>query len=139
MPGPRDDDDEEENAPPSPTPDRSRSGGKAATLGTRSGRGQRGRGPQQGKATQGSIQERPYCTHQCLLGLAYDGPMDKTCPNAGSHGPRHIGRVEFLLLLRAQLAEDRGPDADSTPLYLSGVGRVALQDPTIGLRIHARC
>jgi len=28
--------------------------------------------------------------------------------------------MEFLRLLRSQLAEDRGPDADSTPLYLSG-------------------
>ncbi len=46
--------------------------------------------------------------------------MDKTCPNADNHGPRHLDRVEFLHLLRAQLAEDRGPDADSTPLYLSG-------------------
>ena len=30
-----------------------------------------------------------------------------------------MDRAEFLRLLRAQLAEDRGPDADSTPLYLS--------------------
>jgi len=121
----RDDDDDEEDAPPSPTPERStRSGKKAAVSSTGSGgrRGQRGReGRQQGEATQASLQERPYCTHRCLLGLAYGGPMDKACPNAGSHGPGHIDRVEFLRLLRVQLAEDRGPDADSTPLYLSGL------------------
>ena len=32
----------------------------------------------------------------------------------------HIDQAEFLHLLRAQLAEDRGPDADSASLYLSG-------------------
>ncbi|KAK3991250.1 hypothetical protein QBC44DRAFT_323911 [Cladorrhinum sp. PSN332] len=117
-----DDDDDEEDAPPSPTPDRSaRPGRKAATSSTSSGRGQHGRGGrQQGKMVQEKIQDRPYCTHQCLFGLAYGRPIDKTCPNAGSHGPRHIGLGEFLRLLHAQLAEDRGPDADSTPLYLSG-------------------
>ena len=46
--------------------------------------------------------------------------MDKNRPNARSHGPGHIDRVEFLHLPRAQLAKDRGPGADSTPLYLSG-------------------
>jgi hypothetical protein len=119
--GSRDDDGDDGDVPPSPTPDRStRSVRKAAASSTSSGRGQRGRGGGQGKATQGSIHDRPYCTHQCLLGLAYGRPMDKTCPNAGRHGPRHIDRVEFLRLLHAQLAEDRGPTADSTPLYLSG-------------------
>jgi len=46
--------------------------------------------------------------------------MDKNCPNAHSHGAGHISRTEFLRLFRAQLAQDRGPDADCTPLYLSG-------------------
>lgn len=48
------------------------------------------------------------------------GLIDQTCPNAGRHGPRYISQVEFLRCLRAQLAIDRGPDADATPLYLSG-------------------
>ncbi|CAK7265294.1 hypothetical protein SEPCBS119000_001439 [Sporothrix epigloea] len=69
---------------------------------------------------QEDIQNRPYCTHGCLLGLAYGGPMDVKCPNAGSHGPRHIGRTKFLRLVRAQLAKDRGPEADVMPLHLSG-------------------
>ncbi|KAH8878691.1 hypothetical protein GQ53DRAFT_756531 [Thozetella sp. PMI_491] len=121
-PSPRDDEDDEEAAPPSPTLGRStRSGRKATTSNTSSsGRQQPSRGGQRGNARQESIQDRPYCTHQCLLGLAYGRPMDKTCPNASSHGPRHLDCVEFLGLLRAQLAEDRGPDADSTPLYQSG-------------------
>ena len=46
--------------------------------------------------------------------------MDNSCPNADSHGPRHIDGTKFLRLLRAQLAKDRGPDADAIPLYLSG-------------------
>ncbi|KAK3899972.1 hypothetical protein C8A05DRAFT_46078 [Staphylotrichum tortipilum] len=119
-----DDGDDEEDTPPSPTMGRlTRSVKKAAMSGTHSGETwvQRGRGRgQQGGATQRQIQNQPYCTHQCLLGLVYGGPMDKTCPNAGRHGPSHIGQAEFQYLLRSQLAEDRGPDADSTPLYLSG-------------------
>ncbi|KAL2193978.1 hypothetical protein P885DRAFT_71775 [Corynascus similis CBS 632.67] len=118
------DDDDEEGTPPSPSVDRlTRSGKKAATSGTNSGerRSQRGRGGRrQGEATQRKIRDQPYCTHQCLLRVVSGGPIDQTCPNAGRHGPRHISQVEFLRFLRAQLAKDRGPDADSTPLYLSG-------------------
>ncbi|KAL2256946.1 hypothetical protein VTK26DRAFT_865 [Humicola hyalothermophila] len=120
---PRDDDDEEDT-PPSPSVDRqNRPGRKAATSGTRSGnrqgRGGRG-GGQQGGPIQQRIQDQPYCTHQCLLGVVSGGPIDQACPNAGKHGSRHINQVDFLHSLRAQLAEDRGPDAESTPLYLSG-------------------
>jgi len=46
--------------------------------------------------------------------------MDKSCPNAGYHGPKHIESLQFLRLLRDQLATDRGADADSMPLYLAG-------------------
>ncbi|KAK4243623.1 hypothetical protein C7999DRAFT_36041 [Corynascus novoguineensis] len=120
---PRDDDDEEDT-PPSPSVDRqNRLGRKAATSGTRSGnrRGQGGSGGgRQGGPIQQRIQDEPYCTHQCLLGVVSGGPIDQACPNAGRHGSRHINQVDFLHSLRAQLAEDRGPDAESTPLYLSG-------------------
>ncbi|CAK7275560.1 hypothetical protein SEPCBS119000_006743 [Sporothrix epigloea] len=75
---------------------------------------------QHGEVEREKIQDRPYCTHACLLGLAYGGPMDKNCPNTGSHGPRHISKAKFLRVLRAQLAKDRGPDADIIPLHLSG-------------------
>ncbi|KAK3305098.1 uncharacterized protein B0T15DRAFT_567163 [Chaetomium strumarium] len=74
-----------------PNADRlNRLGRKATTSGTGSGnrRGQRGRGGgRQGGAMQQRIQDQPYCTHKCLLGV---------------------------------LAKDRGPDADSTLMYLSG-------------------
>ena len=120
---PRDDDDEED-APPSPSADRlNRPGRKAATSGTGSGnrRGQRGRGGgRQGGAMRQRIQDQPYCTHKCLLGVVSGGPLDQACPNAGKHGSRHISQEDFLQSLRAQLAKDRGTDADSTPLYLSG-------------------
>jgi hypothetical protein len=118
--------DEEESPPPSPTPNQSsRSGEKAAasSMGTGSGgkRGQRSTGDwRQGQAAQQKIQGRPFCTQQCLLGLAYGGPMDEICPNFGDHGQEHIDRLGFLRLIRAQLAQDRGPDADCMPLYLSG-------------------
>jgi serine/threonine protein kinase len=46
--------------------------------------------------------------------------MDENCPNFDDHGQEHIDRLEFLRLIRAQLAVDRGRDADSVPLYLSG-------------------
>ncbi|CAK7273572.1 hypothetical protein SEPCBS119000_005729 [Sporothrix epigloea] len=75
---------------------------------------------QQGVAGQGRIQDRSYCTHACLLGLANGGPMDKDCPNADSHRPKHISSSKFLRLLQAQLANDRGPDADIIPLHMSG-------------------
>ncbi|KAK4442173.1 putative spok spore killer [Podospora aff. communis PSN243] len=119
----QDDDNEEEDAPPSRTRYRStRSGMKDIDTGKRSSRnkGQHGRGGQQGNKARKRIQDQPYCTQQCLLGLAYSQPVDKSCPNARSHGLNHIECQKFLHLLRAQLAEDRGPDADSTPLYVSG-------------------
>ena len=75
---------------------------------------------QKGGTKREQIQDRPYCTHQCLLGLATGGPVDKSCPNADAHGPTHIGRERFLYLVRAQLAKDRGRDADACALYLAG-------------------
>ncbi|KAF3768287.1 hypothetical protein M406DRAFT_272859, partial [Cryphonectria parasitica EP155] len=75
----------------------------------------------QGQAAKPDIQGRPFCTQQCLLGLASGGgSMDKNCPNADDHGQEHISRPEFLRLVRHQLATDRGRDADCVPLYLSG-------------------
>ena len=119
----RDDYNDEEDAPPSPTGYRSiRSGKKDTATSKGSGRrqGQHGKGGQQGNTARGRIQDQPYCTQQCLLGLAHGRAMDKSCPNARSYRLKHIDSLEFLRLLRAQLAEDRGPNTDSTPLYLSG-------------------
>ncbi|KAI9766737.1 MAG: hypothetical protein M1840_006381 [Geoglossum simile] len=118
---PRDDDSDDEAAPPSPSPGGStRLGMKPTTQTSASSEGQGKGGRQQSGAKQGRIQDRPYCTHQCLFGLAHGGLVDKNCPNANSHGPRHIGQAEFLRLLHSQLAEDRGSNADSMPLHLSG-------------------
>jgi hypothetical protein len=67
------------------------------------------------------IEERPFCTHQCLLGLAYGGDLDCQCPNIREHGEGHIPLSELLVLMRDQLSSDRGPDADCKPLYLEGL------------------
>ncbi|KXH36021.1 hypothetical protein CNYM01_14384, partial [Colletotrichum nymphaeae SA-01] len=37
-----------------------------------------------------------------------------------NHGHQHLNRLDFLRLIRVQLAEDRGCDADVVPLHLSG-------------------
>ena len=66
------------------------------------------------------MQYQPFYTQQCLLGLAYCGPMDKNCPSSDHHGQVHITRPESLHLVRNQLAIDRGRDADCAPLYLFG-------------------
>ncbi|PFH62291.1 hypothetical protein XA68_14286 [Ophiocordyceps unilateralis] len=115
----------EDDDRPSPSPGTSRTGGKVApSTGTGSGSGKQGQS--QGKqqqptaASKPKIQSRPFCTHRCLLGLAYGGPTDESCPNADCHGQTHINRLEFLKLIRDQLATDRGKDADCAPLYRSG-------------------
>ncbi|PHH93273.1 hypothetical protein CDD83_8784 [Cordyceps sp. RAO-2017] len=115
----------EDDEPPSPTPKPSRPSVKAASRGTGSA-GQEKQGQGRGKkqqstpATKADIQSRPFCTQRCLMGLAHGGPVDGNCPNAGYHGQKHIDRLEFLRLVREQLAIDRGHDADCTPLHLSG-------------------
>ncbi|KAB5560312.1 hypothetical protein GE09DRAFT_1173007 [Coniochaeta sp. 2T2.1] len=103
-------DDDDENGPPSPSPNPSRSGRKAArskeTKSIVGSQREQRRDPQsqqqQQRGTKTNIQDRPFCTQQCLLGLA------------------HLNRLEFLRLRRAQLAVDRGHEADCTPLHLSG-------------------
>lgn len=106
-----------------------RQGTRAATTHPNRPRGSGAQGKGGGKHSQRdclqteqkqSIHDRPYCTQKCLLGLAYGGPMDEQCPNFPDHGREHITRHLFLRLIRTQLAEDRGPDADATPLYHSG-------------------
>ncbi|KAH9436304.1 hypothetical protein MCOR02_005208 [Pyricularia oryzae] len=113
-----DEDEDDNDFLPSPTPKRYSDPHRNDTPG--SGGRRKGRGGLRAGNSQG-IQDSLYCSHKCLLGLACGGPVDKTCPNASSHGQKHIDKAEFLSLLHAQLAEDRGPDADCTPLYLSGL------------------
>lgn len=66
------------------------------------------------------IEERPYCTHQCMKGLCDDSAVDPICPNAHEHGEKHMSRASFLKLVRTQLATDRGKYADCCPLNLHG-------------------
>ena len=66
------------------------------------------------------IEERPYCTQECLQGLCSGHPVDPNCPNAVDHGAQHISRDRFLQLLRQQINVDRGRQADCMPLYLYG-------------------
>ncbi|OBT81382.1 hypothetical protein VE02_10159 [Pseudogymnoascus sp. 03VT05] len=66
------------------------------------------------------IEDRPYCTQKCLLGLAISGTLDEQCPNLRDHGNRHIKKSTFLRLIRIQLARDRSNKADCKPLYVKG-------------------
>jgi tRNA A-37 threonylcarbamoyl transferase component Bud32 len=66
------------------------------------------------------IEDRPYCTHQCLLGLSSDGALDEHCPNLIDHRGQHLQLEDFLCLIRIQLSTDRGRDADCKPLYVKG-------------------
>lgn len=73
-----------------------------------------------GQKEQLTIKNCPFCTPQCLAGLAEGGPMDEDCPNLCDHGRKHLDRVEFLRLVRIQVAKHRGYDANVAPLHLCG-------------------
>ncbi|KAG6093394.1 hypothetical protein E4U30_004351 [Claviceps sp. LM220 group G6] len=63
--------------------------------------------------------KRSYCTNECVWGLAFGGPLDKKCPNAGDHGSKHIDRQEFLRLMGEQLIGDKA-HANCKPINASG-------------------
>ena len=119
-----DHDDDDNGESPSPTPNRINRQKASMTSGDTTSseiQQQRGKGASQGNANmRENIQHRPYCTHECLCGLAFGGSMDKKCPNFSDHGNVHIDRREFLCLARHQLLVDIGSDSDCVPLYLSG-------------------
>ncbi|KXH67263.1 hypothetical protein CSAL01_10527 [Colletotrichum salicis] len=116
-----DSDDDKEDTQPSPTSKRSSKTDVSLSTGPglASEHGQRGDW-KEGQRKQHRIQDRPYCTSECLRGLVYGMPMDKACPNIQDNGHQHIKQEQFLQLIRTQLAQDRGRDADAMPLYLSG-------------------
>ncbi|KAI9146620.1 Reticulocyte-binding protein [Paramyrothecium foliicola] len=89
---------------------------KASETGSETGKSSSRAGSKERK----NIKDRLYCSHKCLRGVAFGGPMDEKCPNAKQHGDKHINQVDFLRLIREQLAIDREADADCMPLYLSG-------------------
>ncbi|KPA36814.1 serine threonine protein kinase [Fusarium langsethiae] len=120
------DDDDDESPCPTPNPGVSRGGALTITstdVGSSEMQEQEQDGSaasQKGTNVRPNIQHRLYCTHECLRGLAFGGPMDEECPNLANHGNMHINLHEFLRLARDQLAVDRGKDANCVPLYLSG-------------------
>ncbi|KAM3418333.1 hypothetical protein BST61_g4332 [Cercospora zeina] len=105
----------------SPTPraqTRSRTARNAATRRT-GGRGQQ-QAPPRGEHARTRIQQRAYCSHNCLLGLYQGLAIDPSCPNAIEHGPRHLSQASFLRHVRQQLATDRGSAANCCPLFIHG-------------------
>ncbi|OPB38905.1 hypothetical protein A0O28_0020110 [Trichoderma guizhouense] len=68
-----------------------------------------------------SIQDQPYCSQKCLLGLVQGKSLDKNCPNAEFHGSAHLDYDDFLSLLRTQLDQDDNLDVDCTPLRVANV------------------
>ncbi|KAI1844864.1 hypothetical protein JX265_014107 [Neoarthrinium moseri] len=118
--GPDDQFDGDGSTPPSPTLRRSTRSGLGTPAGSTEPReSQQRKGNVQPSWKKSTILNRPYCTDRCLLGLAYGGPIDVACPNAQDHGIQRIGRLKFLRLVKAQLDNDRGADADCAPLYAS--------------------
>ncbi|KAI1765262.1 hypothetical protein GGR53DRAFT_465612 [Hypoxylon sp. FL1150] len=124
-----DDGSEEDGLPPSPSlgrPARTRGNGLAST--SAADRNQRqlsseDNPPHDNKKRAPAsicIEDRLYCTHECLSGLAGGGPIDWECPNAADHGDQHLNPSDFRRLIRVQLAQDRGSEADAAPLYISG-------------------
>ncbi|CEI70932.1 unnamed protein product [Fusarium venenatum] len=116
------DDDNEDDDSPSPTPNPT---GRplGESRGTSSSEAQSQGGPshtQEHADKRQNIRDRPYCTHECLRGIAFGDPLDEKCPNIAIHGKAHIDRQSFVVLLRDQLTVDRGNDADCTPLGISG-------------------
>lgn len=117
------------DTPPTPTPNRTATGRRQEAKNSATRRGARRHqraedGPDQERkrATLArQIEEWPFCTQKCLLGLAYGGDLDHQCPNVRDHEEGHIPLSKFLILICDQLSNDRGPDADCTPLYLEGL------------------
>ncbi|KAG5950305.1 hypothetical protein E4U58_001703, partial [Claviceps cyperi] len=67
-----------------------------------------------------SMDDHPYCTHECLRGLTLGGSLDEKCPNAKDHGTEHIDRQEFVRLIGEQLEASPRINAACFPLNASG-------------------
>ena len=66
------------------------------------------------------IQNKEYCTQDCLRGLLTGSAIYHDCPNVKQHDSQHISPKQFRRLLREQLATDTGDYADSYFLYKHG-------------------
>lgn len=122
-------DEDDDNDTPSPTPDRNarrRVGqGKPAAAQHREARSGPSKSNPSGQdemqpTRTPRVENRPYCSHACLLGLAFGGALDDQRPNLKDHQAQHLQLRTFLRLLRIQLAKDRGRDADCKQFYVKG-------------------
>ncbi|RFU81141.1 serine threonine kinase [Trichoderma arundinaceum] len=69
-----------------------------------------------------TIQDQPFCSQKCLLGLVHGTALDENCPNVEHHGSTHLNYDDFLSHLRIQLAEDDGLEAaDCTPVRIANI------------------
>ncbi|PTB36285.1 hypothetical protein M441DRAFT_178139 [Trichoderma asperellum CBS 433.97] len=68
------------------------------------------------------IDQRPFCTPRCLLGLARGDALDKECPNFRHHGDKHMSRAQFLRRLQTQLDREVAgrDDTNCQPICRSG-------------------
>lgn len=75
------------------------------------------------------IDQRPFCTPQCLWGLERFRGLDKNCPNLRYHGDRHLRLQELLDGLRTQLDNDvaNGDHANYQFLRRCGLHTVLLK------------
>ena len=112
---------DDETQPNTPTPhSNARRGRKTKETERHVGSSKHGKEVVNHKSTKIHIKERPFCTHQCILGLSRGQPIDKHCPNYADHPRTHLPIKHFLTLIQQQLKVDDGKDADCTPLYLCG-------------------
>ncbi|KAG9252898.1 uncharacterized protein F5Z01DRAFT_682434 [Emericellopsis atlantica] len=101
------DDNHTDDDPPSPSP-HPRSGRFATDpVVAENGGDPEGREQEQSLTPKQNIQDRPFCTHSCLKGLACGGPMDDSCPNRNFHGQQHVKRFIFLPGARGSLFKVR--------------------------------
>ncbi len=73
-----------------------------------------------GMSSRKRVLERDYRSLPYLLGLARGGHLDLDCPNITDHGKRRLTQLEFLGLVREQLARDRGHVTNCEPLWIGG-------------------
>ncbi|KAJ9634904.1 hypothetical protein H2199_008768 [Coniosporium tulheliwenetii] len=145
------DGDGDDHTPPTPTPRPSGRRGVGQSQSTAARRGRANSGRNDGSSAGGQkwteatskprIEDRPYCTQRCLLGLAYGGPLDKQCPNFQDHKGKHIDLKTFLCLIRHQLATDRvARSALKVRLSSHGYTVVAkgMEKPNLGHLRHER-
>ncbi|KAL7892214.1 hypothetical protein HDV63DRAFT_273494 [Trichoderma sp. SZMC 28014] len=66
-----------------------------------------------------SVQDQPFCSHKCLLGLMHRTQMDENCPNYDYHTFGHPDPEEFMSELNKQLTRESNSDANFIPLGTS--------------------